>query len=208
MLASALLVLLVQFQPIQGHGMVMDPVNRASRWRFNSSAPQDWTDNEGYCGGISIHHNTNGGKCGLCGDNYADPKPRAHELGGVFGEGVIVASYNAGNTVPIEVKLSANHMGSFHFHLCNIDANQIESEDCFDTYPIEFENGSTTYPVSQGLNLFKINVRLPAGVQCDHCVLRWTYVTGNGWGICEDGKGALGCGPQETFKGCSDIAIY
>lgn len=49
-----LLLVLVQFHPICGHGMLMDPVNRASRWRFNSSAPQDWTDNEGYCGGISV----------------------------------------------------------------------------------------------------------------------------------------------------------
>lgn len=155
-----------------------------------------------------IQHNTNGGKCGFCGDNYADATPRAHELGGVYGDGTIVASYNVGKTIPVEVNLSANHMGSFHFDLCNIDVNQIESEECFSAYPIEFENGSFAYPVSQGINLFKINIRLPQGVQCNHCVLRWTYVTGNGWGICEDGSGALGCGPQENFKGCSDITIY
>lgn len=119
-----------------------------------------------------------------------------------------MATYNSGSTVLVEVKLSANHMGSFLFHLCNIDANKIESEECFDAHPVEFEDGALTYPVSQGINLFNINVRLPADVKCEHCVLRWTYITGNGWGICEDGSGALGCGPQETFKGCSDIAIY
>ena len=30
---------------------------------------------------------------------------------------------------------------------------------------------------------------------------------GNNWGICQDGSGALGCGPQETFVNCADVAI-
>lgn len=30
---------------------------------------------------------------------------------------------------------------------------------------------------------------------------------GNNWGWCDDGTGALGCGPQETFRSCSDITI-
>ncbi|KAF8764486.1 hypothetical protein HNY73_022552 [Argiope bruennichi] len=30
---------------------------------------------------------------------------------------------------------------------------------------------------------------------------------GNNWGRCEDGQSRLGCGPQETFRGCADIVI-
>jgi len=33
-------------------------------------------------------------------------------------------------------------------------------------------------------------------------------VSGNNWGFCEDGTGALGCGPQETFRACSDISLF
>lgn len=33
------------------------------------------------------------------------------------------------------------------------------------------------------------------------------YFSGNTWGECEDGSHAVGCGPQETFMSCSDIAI-
>lgn len=36
----------------------------------------------------------NGGRCGLCGDNFADATPRAHELGGRFGQGVIVKRFS------------------------------------------------------------------------------------------------------------------
>ena len=49
--------------------------------------------------------------------------------------------------------------------------------------------------------------RLPKGLKCTQCILQWIYTTGNNWGQCEDGTGALGCGPQEQFRGCSDIRI-
>ncbi|KAJ8317043.1 hypothetical protein KUTeg_004947 [Tegillarca granosa] len=29
----------------------------------------------------------------------------------------------------------------------------------------------------------------------------------NSWGKCPNGKGGVGCGPQEEFYGCADIAI-
>lgn len=31
--------------------------------------------------------------------------------------------------------------------------------------------------------------------------------SGNNWGVCENGTQAVGCGPQETFRGCADIEI-
>jgi hypothetical protein len=41
----------------------------------------------------------------------------------------------------------------------------------------------------------------------NHYTLLYVMVSGNSWGSCGDGTGALGCGPQETFRTCSDIAI-
>ena len=38
-------------------------------------------------------------------------------------------------------------------------------------------------------------------------VFQWRYRTGNNWGICPDGSSQLGCGPQEEFRGCSDVAV-
>ncbi|KAG7167886.1 hypothetical protein Hamer_G021769, partial [Homarus americanus] len=35
----------------------------------------------------------------------------------------------------------------------------------------------------------------------------WRYVAGNNWGICENGTGMVGCGPQEEFRACADVAI-
>ena len=49
--------------------------------------------------------------------------------------------------------------------------------------------------------------RLPLDVTCDQCIFQWTYVAGNNWGQCSNGTSGLGCGPQETFRSCSDIRI-
>lgn len=39
---------------VKGHGMVMEPVNRASRWRVDSTAEPNYTDNELFCGGLQV----------------------------------------------------------------------------------------------------------------------------------------------------------
>lgn len=39
---------------VRGHGMLMDPVNRASRWRYDPTAPQDFDDNQLFCGGFAV----------------------------------------------------------------------------------------------------------------------------------------------------------
>jgi hypothetical protein len=33
------------------------------------------------------------------------------------------------------------------------------------------------------------------------------FFAGNNWGDCGDGTSAQGCGPQETFRACSDISV-
>ncbi|XP_061399708.1 uncharacterized protein LOC133335447 [Musca vetustissima] len=191
-----------------GHGMMLNPPGRSSRWRFDSTAPINYNDNANYCGGFGVHYYTNGGKCGLCGDNYADPVPRDNELGGKYGgSGVIVKSFVDTYTAVIGFKITANHMGHITYHLCNLDEFGKESEECFAKYPLKFADGSDKFYIGQTLGDIETTVVLPPGLSCKHCVLRWTYTAGNNWGTCEDGTGAIGCGNQETFKSCADVSI-
>lgn len=37
-----------------GHGMLLDPVARGSRWRYDASAPVNYDDNQLFCGGFSV----------------------------------------------------------------------------------------------------------------------------------------------------------
>lgn len=46
-----LVVFVVQ---ISGHGMIMDPIGRGSRWRNDARAPKNYDDNANYCGGFWV----------------------------------------------------------------------------------------------------------------------------------------------------------
>jgi len=205
----AALLLVNHFDGILGHGYLKDPINRASRWRVDYTAPVNYDDNGLWCGGYGVQWNKqNAGRCGLCGDNFADPTPRRNELGGTFGQGVIVQGYKAGSVIDVTVRLTANHKGYFYFRICNLDAER-ESDACFERYKIRTKAGADTYPLTtSAAKDYIISLQLPAGLSCKHCVMQWTYVAGNNWGYCEDGSGGrLGCGPQEHFRTCSDISI-
>jgi len=200
------LVLACHFDFSSGHGMVMNPVSRGSRWRLDSSAPHNWNDNELWCGGLGNQHQTHGGRCGLCGDNFGNPTPRAHELGGTFGQGVITGTYRQGSTVNVVVRITANHRGYFTFRLCNLSSER-ESDACFNRNVLQIGSGGTTWTLPNGNTQdFTVAVRMP-NFTCNHCVLQWTWVAANNWGLCPDGSGALGCGPQEHFRTCSDIRL-
>lgn len=201
------LVAAVNLGEVYGHGRLMDPVNRSSAWRKGFKTEANYNDNELFCGGQAVQHQKNGGKCGICGDEWSLPQPRPNENGGRYGKGVIVKQYNAGAVFTAEVELTANHYGSFLFDLCKLnDSKELETEECFQ--PLELADGSgNRYPVAKGVRHFKVDLKLPEGVKCEHCVIRWNYRTGNTWGMCPDGKGAVGCGPQENFKGCADVSI-
>jgi hypothetical protein len=153
-----------------------------------------------------VQHEQNGGKCGICGDPYNDPKPRQNELGGLFYKGIIVRNYKAGQMVDIDVELTASHKGHFEFRICDLSQG-VEDQTCFDKYLLSMADGTTRFPIPSESGHYYPQVQLPSNLTCSHCILQWHYVAGNNWGFCEDGTGALGCGPQETFRGCADISI-
>lgn len=203
----ALIVLLSVLDLISGHGMLMDPVNRGSRWRVDGSTPRNYNDNEQFCGGFDVQWGKNGGKCGFCGDPFDQAVPRNSELGGYYGKGVIMKTYKQGQRTAVIAKITANHRGYFYFKICNLD-NEKESEACFDRWTVLTSNQSAIYYLpSTNAQDFNVELDLPKSLYCNHCVLQWVYVAGNNWGFCPNGSGSLGCGPQEHFMTCSDITI-
>uniref|UniRef100_A0A2H1VW77 SFRICE_001188 n=1 Tax=Spodoptera frugiperda TaxID=7108 RepID=A0A2H1VW77_SPOFR len=189
-----------------GHGRLDVPANRASLWRTGrfADAPHNYDDDGLNCGGFDRQYSVNGGRCGICGDAFDNSPPRPHELGGKFGLGHIVATYEQGQVINTRVYISAYHMGYWEFRLCLDPSDQ--TQECFAHFLLELEDGGTKY-YPKGTGYYDVNYRLPADVVCDHCVLQWKYTAGNNWGFCGDGTGALGCGNQENFFSCSDISI-
>ncbi|KAG8227863.1 hypothetical protein J437_LFUL008656 [Ladona fulva] len=141
-------------------------------------------------------------------------RPRAHESGGKYAQGIIVRRYKIGATVPIRVELTANHKGYFEFRLCPQNNHRKEAtQACLDRYLLERGDsvgGRRVFPGIEGgggNRIFEARYRLPDGLTCSQCVLQWRYVAGNSWGMCANGTGAVGCGPQEEFRACADVSI-
>ncbi|KAF7987860.1 hypothetical protein HCN44_003723 [Aphidius gifuensis] len=195
---------------IFGHGYMSNPPSRSSAWKKGFKTPINWDDNGLYCGGLTTQFSINKGKCGLCGDDYRMKTPRSNENGGKFGLGVIVATYNESQEINVTIVISANHLGTFEFSLCPLeDEKSIETEECFDKYPLKLSTGEDKYTLtSKKRGLYEISLVLPEGLSCDHCTMRWHWRSANNWGTCADKKKqAMGCGAQETFRNCADIKI-
>ncbi|CAH2229460.1 jg20846 [Pararge aegeria aegeria] len=199
-------ILTILERGVNGHGRLIEPPSRASAWRFGFDTPHNYNDHELYCGGFTRQWNKNNGKCGVCGDAWDSPKPRPHELGGRFGKGVIVRKYAPQDTIVIKVQLTANHNGYFQFRIC--DNSSVSDQECMDKYVLSLEGREDTkYYPKEGNKVYEMKYQLPEGLNCSHCVLQWKYIAGNNWGTCDNGTGAVGCGPQEEFRACADIAI-
>ena len=58
---------------------------------------EDYDDHRVNCGGVEAQYQRWGGRCGTCGDAWGLlPRPRPHELGGTYGEGIIARNYSQG----------------------------------------------------------------------------------------------------------------
>ncbi|XP_015904848.2 uncharacterized protein [Parasteatoda tepidariorum] len=191
------------------HGRLIEPPSRSSMWRFGFKTKPNYNDNELFCGGYTVQFQRNGGKCGVCGDAWHLPSPRPNEAGGVYGRGIISRKYKPGQVIKSTVEITANHRGFFQFKLCpHNNPSTVVKQDCLDQYPLEVADGSgNKYYPSAGTGPFSVQLILPEHISCSQCVFQWTYTAGNNWGRCENGTSKVGCGPQETFRGCADVAI-
>ncbi|KAK4877772.1 hypothetical protein RN001_010278 [Aquatica leii] len=162
-------------------------------------------------GGYTNQWVKNGGKCGVCGDPWNAKVPRAHEYGGTFGQGVIVRQYTVGSVITIRVELTASHFGYFTFSVCPEYKNV--TQECLDKNILKNTRSQDGLVYSDirfyprdGSKVYEMKYKLPK-MQCSHCVLQWRYIAGNNWGMCPNGTEQVGCGPQEEFRACADIAI-
>lgn len=208
----AVLLVVVMAAVTEGHGRVWEPPQRATMWRRGFDTTRDYNDNSLYCGGFKQQWSVNGGKCGVCGDAYDLPSPRPHEAGGLYSTGVISRTYTQADVINVTVDITANHMGYFTFKLCpNNNFEKEATQTCLDSFVLQVVDASgqvsgERHYIDNTVGFKHVRLQLPEDVTCTQCVLQWTYNTGNSWG-CGDNGCCIGCGPQEQFVNCVDIAI-
>jgi len=207
-----ILILAVAVVAVCGHGRLLDPPGRSTIWKdpdfSRLNLPANYNDNELFCGGYQVQYNANGGRCGICGDNYADPIPRANENHGTYGRGIISRNYNVGSVIASTIEITSNHLGYITFAVCPQNTDGSENPDTCQTLRLADGSGDKL-DIGSTYGQIRVNLRLPEGLTCRQCTFQWTYVTGNSWGYCDEAKtyGQLGCGDQEVFRGCADISI-
>jgi len=211
MFKIALLCLVALVAHVHSHGRIMRPASRSSLWRlpeFQSfNPPTNWNDNEVWCG---ARHQANhpGTDCGPCGDPLTQAVPRPNEMRGSWYRGIITGRYTAGQIIDIDVDLTQSHLGFMEFRLCTNPGNGGgETQACFNQHVLQRADGGGSRTIVDRTGMYNVRYRLPANVRCARCVIQWNYRAGNNWGWCPDGSGALGCGPQEVFRQCSDVTI-
>jgi len=202
---------LVLIENVWGHGRLRHPPGRSTMWRYDYDTPENVNDHETNCGGFGKQWNQNNGLCGVCGDSYDLPQPRANEMGGTYGLGIITETYIENQVIDIEIELTAYHQGFFEFRLCPLNTmSRPTSQACLDKHIMQQEyGGEKFYPPTPDQNgRFWLRYRLPSDTTCQNCVLQWRYFAENSWGRCDNGTEGIGCGAQEEFRACSDIAIH
>ncbi|XP_046562529.1 uncharacterized protein LOC124271419 [Haliotis rubra] len=205
LLLSCLLLALCPL--VTGHGYLFDPPSRSTMWRKGFNTPINYNDNQLFCGGNYNENFVHHGKCGICGDPWQGP--RDNEAGGKYATGTISKTYQSGDRITIQVIVTANHMGWFEFKLCpNNNPAKAATKECLDAHVLHLtDSNSTKYYITSDTGPFNINVQLPSGLTCTQCVLQWRWKTGNSYGVDPDGRACIGCGLQEEFYGCADVAI-
>ena len=51
---KVLLAISLLLHQVAGHARLIEPPSRSSMWRFGFANPPDYTDNQGFCGGINV----------------------------------------------------------------------------------------------------------------------------------------------------------
>jgi hypothetical protein len=132
---------------------------------------------------------------GLCGDNAGQAELL---VGGKFygnpAGGNVQATYTSGQSIDINIIITAHHMGWFQFYLC--DKGDELSQTCLNKYMLQRDQNDpsispydpkfpgryymipTCYGEAKSMNQ-TMRYKLPAGLACEHCVLQWYWVTAN-----------------------------
>lgn len=181
------------------HGYLVEP------------AARNVQHNSDYCA-----HCLNGPE--VCGDARGT---HHHEAFGKYASPPIIsAKYVSGKNMKAKMTITANHLGRWYLELCALKTPSPQTErssisaGCFKRLQLADNKGTHVY-IPSSATASSGNFRLPKGVKCSRCVLRWVWETSNT------------CNPQgtpreysnryvpvcrrpedaEQFKNCADVVI-
>ena len=178
---------------VSSHGFLCEPPSRNAAWLcgYPKDEPKNYDQMALNAGGVRRTYPDYPNRCpvlyGVCGDP-SDAK-QEHSAGGVHDRGVR-RNYRRGDTIQIQVNVTAFHQGFFDIELCS---TYPETEECFKSIN-QFSIDKTS--PEGGNPTYFFPVKLPSNITCERCVLRWFWITNNSPGL-----------PPEFLINCADISI-
>ena len=94
------------------HGYMKEPPSRASAWLtdpYFKECCQNDKYTQMFCGGMNVQWNQNGGRCGICGDDWSAPEPRDFERGGAKYLGKIVRTYTRKQRIQVIIEVNEKY---------------------------------------------------------------------------------------------------
>jgi len=190
---TTFVLLLTSVVSVHGHGYLQTPRSRNYVASVDGKELGNGTPTDPAIEYEAPSLNVVGPQCGQVGfRNYDFPLSST----GTLLAPKIQANYTRGQTITVEVKITAHHQGHFEFYACAITAGQSPSQACFRANPLEFVEdllyGSpkdVNYPYRAYMapsaisspkdNLFSYRMKLPVNVVGDLVLIQWWYLTGN-----------------------------
>jgi hypothetical protein len=197
------------------HGSLRDPPAR--NVLSNSNGCPDCLN----AGGVGVMFgNGKNARYGVCGDPWNGR--RDHEAGGRFARGKIGRVYKSGGTITMKMSFSANHQGRFGFKLCELFDGKLSpareraltTQQCFDKHVLRRTDGKMYSFLHGNEKSVTVTYRLP-NMKCEHCVIQWTWETGNSCCPPDTSKNYCGRGVDvcyrytvpEIWLNCADVKI-
>jgi hypothetical protein len=75
------------------------------------------------------------------------------------------------------VDITSAHQGFMEWRLCP-DLSRADELTCFTENLLQLANGEGSQVSVNRTGRFEVNLRLPTGLICDHCVIQWNYRAG------------------------------
>jgi len=149
---------------------------------------------------------------GLCGDPITDPKPRKHELGGVYATPTrYAARLQQGKVFVARTEFTAFHGGRWSLRLCGKPKQLTQA--CLDAGLLKRADGKGPFVDATQL---AAAFRVPKNATPGKSVLQWTYETANSCvpaGYASPASAQLsacsapGAPAMEAFWNCADVIV-
>ncbi|ESO97487.1 hypothetical protein LOTGIDRAFT_159528 [Lottia gigantea] len=190
------------------YARLVEPPNRSSLWRDRVPwVRYNYYDYSINCGEEYVPYIADQKYwCGVCGDPLNGAQ--SHLYGGNYVRRYIISRKYPKGYKFISVTVETNvRQGLFEFFICPHEFSSVAvNHSCFENHRLKIKGfGDVYYVINPGVH--KLRLVIPTDFRCNHCVLKWRFLTANYSRYCYSHPVRRMCIHPEEYINCANIAI-